>query len=105
MKINEHYMYYILCYNYVAFVVDGTKGLSIDQLNGKQLLPKFRQDALVVFRAKVLKSGKCSSHFHFSPQEHLVETLTKVVFRKLVYGKQPSSILVPTENHSLHCCR
>ena len=109
MKIKEHSMHYI-CYNYVAFVVDGTKGFSIDQLKGKQLLLKFRPDALVVFRAKVLKM-KCWRAedalvvFTLALKmtiEHLVETSTKVVFHKLVYRKPPSSILVPTENHSLH---
>ena len=32
---------------------EGNRGFSKDQLKGKQLLPTFRPDALVVFRAKV----------------------------------------------------
>ena len=34
--------------------IDGTRGFSKDQLQGKQLLPTFRSDALVIFRAKVI---------------------------------------------------
>ena len=37
---------------------DGTRGFSKDQLKRKQLLPMFRQDALVIFRAKVETSAK-----------------------------------------------
>ena len=48
---------------------DGTRGFSNDQLKGKQLLLTFRPDALVVFRAKILKTTRA-----------LVETSAKVVF-------------------------
>ena len=38
--------------------VDGTRGFSKDQLKGKQPLPMFQPDALVVFRTKVKLGAK-----------------------------------------------
>ena len=50
---------FALSYNYRSTFLallnaDGSRGLSVDQLKGKQLSPMFGPDAVVVFRAKVL---------------------------------------------------
>ena len=50
--------------NIISF--DGTRGFSKDQLKGKQLLPTFLPDALVVFRANI----KFSCLQDFSPEDN-----------------------------------
>ena len=58
----QKYMYmYTVCMKTAIFSWlqnDGNRGFSKDQLKGKQLLPTFQPDALVVFRAKVKLGGK-----------------------------------------------
>ena len=59
-------MYMDLVQNHVQCTcmsyLNGTRGFSIDQLKGKQLLPTFRPDALVIFRAKVLSPEDLPEH-------------------------------------------
>ena len=57
---NVHVLRYLLKTAILSWLQnDGTRGLSVDQLKGKQLSLTIRPDPLVVFRAKVLVFRAC----------------------------------------------
>ena len=45
---------FIIIVHQIILTIDGNREFSVDQLKRKQLLPTFRPDALVVFRAQAL---------------------------------------------------